>query len=56
MTEPFVTISSEYIPALPNTGFAPLDAAGLAFAAVLLFAVGLAVFPYVRQAVVTLAR
>lgn len=35
---------------LPNTGFAPLDSAELAFALVALIGAGLFIFPYVRKA------
>ncbi len=45
------SVTSNYIPAyLPNTGFGPLDSASLAFALVLLLAVGFVTAPYVRKA------
>ena len=45
-----VTIVSKYVPTLPNTGFAPISSASVAFALVLLLAAAGLVFPYVRKA------
>ena len=45
-----VTVSSTYIPKLPNTGFEPLSGMSLAFAAVMLIAVTIVAYPYVRAA------
>lgn len=39
-----------YVPKLPNTGFAPIDSASIAFALVLLFAASLVSLPYARKA------
>lgn len=47
-----VNIISTYVPqALPNTGFPPISSAAIAFAAVLLFGVGLALTPYAKKIV-----
>lgn len=49
-------VTSYKVPALPNTGFAPLDTASFAFAVVLLLGTGVFVLPYVRKAFVTVLR
>ena len=48
------SVMGAYIPRLPNTGFAPIDAQTLAIIAVLLIAAGIAVYPYVRKNILTL--
>jgi hypothetical protein len=45
-----VTLSSTYIPQLPKAGFEPSNGFSLALSAVLLIAVGIAIYPYVREA------
>jgi len=47
---PNVTVTPTYVPSLPNTGFAPMDAATLATVLAVLFAAALAAYPYVRKA------
>ena len=47
---PTVTVTPSYIPRLPNTGFAPMDAASLAMALAFIFAAALAAYPYARKA------
>ena len=48
-TQP-VSVVTNYVPqGLPNTGFPPVSSAALAFAAVLLFGVGLALTPYAKK-------
>ena len=47
---PAVTVTPSYIPRLPNTGFAPIDAASLAMALAFIFAATLAAYPYARKA------
>ena len=50
-TQP-VNVMTTYVPqGLPNTGFPPVSSAALAFAAVLLFGVGLALTPYAKKIV-----
>lgn len=56
MSKPSVEISAQYVPALPNTGFEPIDATGMIFAGILLLAVGIFIFPYVRSAFASLTR
>lgn len=53
---PSITIESEYIPALPNTGFEPLSTETIVFTLVFLIAVGVAAYPYVRKAFTALSR
>lgn len=48
-TQP-VTYMQSYVPAFPNTGFAPVSAAAVAFAVVLLLGAGVVALPYVRKA------
>jgi len=48
-----VTVTPTYIPALPNTGFAPVDESTFAIALALLVAASLAAYPYVRKAFAT---
>jgi hypothetical protein len=45
-----VTVTPTYIPRLPNTGFAPVDASELAFVLALLIAAAVVAYPYARQA------
>lgn len=55
-TQPFVqpvTLTTTYVPGMPNTGFPPLSSASFAFAVVMLFGVGLAVYPYAKKAFAT---
>ncbi len=47
--QPATALTATYIPALPNTGFEPLSATQIAFALVVLIAVGIFVAPYVRK-------
>ena len=51
-----VTYTAKFIPALPNTGFEPISAEGIAFAIVLLVASGLLVSPYVRKFIIATVR
>jgi hypothetical protein len=51
-----VTYLANYVPALPNTGFEPMSAATVAFAVVLLIAVGILTYPYVRKAFAVITR
>lgn len=53
---PGPTLTPTYVPALPNTGFAPQNGAAFAFASVLLLAAGIFLFPYVRKAATALSR
>ncbi len=53
---PVTYFAAQYIPSLPNTGFAPLTAASFGFAAVLLIAAGLFVSPYVKRTIVATFR
>lgn len=53
---PNVTVTPTYIPRLPNTGFAPMDAASLATVLAILFAAALAAYPYVRKAFAIVLR
>ncbi|MDP4020985.1 MAG: hypothetical protein Q8P58_03025 [Candidatus Adlerbacteria bacterium] len=47
---PPVNVVTTYVPkGLPNTGFPPVSSAALAFAAVLLLGVGLALTPYAKK-------
>ena len=50
------TFISTYIPRLPNTGFAPQDATSFAVAFVLLLALGILLYPYVRSTLSILLR
>ena len=45
-----ITLSSTYVPNLPNTGFEPTNGFELAFALVVLIAVAIILYPYVRKA------
>jgi len=47
---PTVYVTPTYVPALPNTGFEPLSATGVAYALAALIAAALMSFPYVRKA------
>ena len=47
--KPALTLNATYIPALPNTGFAPVGSLQFAFALVVLLAAGIVVAPYVRK-------
>lgn len=51
-----VTVTPTYIPALPNTGFAPLDPSELAIVLAFLIAAALVAYPYVRQAFAIVLR
>lgn len=51
-----VTVTPTYIPRLPNTGFAPMDGAALATVLAVLFAAGLAAYPYARKAFAIVLR
>ena len=42
-------ITKGYVPYMPNTGFEPQNGAALAFAGVVLMALGLFLYPYVRK-------
>lgn len=54
---PPVVVSATYVPSrLPNTGFPPVSSASLAFAAVMLFGVGLALTPYARKLLASAGR
>lgn len=44
-----VTYVQTYVPRFPNTGFAPVSAAAVAFAVVLLIGAGVIALPYVRK-------
>jgi hypothetical protein len=50
------SITSTYVPNLPNTGFAPKDAAGFAFAIVVLLASAIFFAPYAKKAVIATWR
>lgn len=56
MSSPSIEINAQYVPALPNTGFEPIDITTIAFTATLLLAVGIFIFPYVRTAFTALTR
>ncbi len=45
-----ITLSSTYIPNLPNTGFEPHNGFPVAFALVVLIAIAIVAYPYVRKA------
>ena len=53
---PTVTVTPSYIPRLPNTGFAPMDAASFAIAFALMLAAALAAYPYARKALAITLR
>ena len=46
---PVTHFAAQYMPGLPNTGFAPITTASVVFAVVLLMAAGLFVSPYVKR-------
>ena len=48
-------LTTNYVPALPNTGFEPLSATQIAFALIVLLAAGIFVAPYVRKTFVAIA-
>lgn len=49
-----VTYVQSYVPGFPNTGFAPVDAAAMALAAVMLIGAGVYVLPYARKTITTI--
>jgi hypothetical protein len=51
-----VTTVPTYVPNLPSTGVAPLDAASVAFAGVILMGAAVASTPYVRRAFAAISR
>jgi len=55
-TYPVTYFASQYVPNLPNTGFAPLTALSFAFATVLLIAGGLFISPYVKRTLASTFR
>ena len=50
------TLVSNFVPALPNTGFEPLSGSALAFAAAALMAAGIYFYPYVKKALAVATR
>ncbi len=50
------TVVSTYIPALPNTGFEPINKTALAFSLALLSVLALLAFPYVRKTLTAYVR
>ncbi|MDB5225141.1 MAG: hypothetical protein JWL87_93 [Candidatus Adlerbacteria bacterium] len=53
---PRVTLTSALYPSWPHAGFAPHNAAALAFAVVLLLGTSIALYPYARQALAAVTR
>jgi len=53
---PVTYFTAQYIPGLPNTGFEPITATAIGFAAVLLVAAGLFVSPYVKRTLASTFR
>lgn len=51
-----VAYITNYVPALPNTGFEPVGAVAIVWSVVLLIAAGLLSLPYVRKAFTALTR
>ena len=49
-------ITKGYVPYMPNTGFEPQNGAALAFAGVVLMALGLFLYPYVRKVFTVVLR
>lgn len=52
----YPTVVPTYVPALPNTGFAPQNGAAFAVAFALLLSAGIFFFPYVRKAALIVTR
>ncbi len=52
--KPDVTLRADYVPSLPNTGFAPVGTLQLTFALIILLVAGIFAAPYVRKTVSTI--